>query len=85
MLVVVRHGDVEDDFVAGGFAFLRQVAEPRAADERDLARVRRFLAEDDFEQRGFARAVRPDQADALAGQERERDVVKKLTTAKGFA
>ena len=76
MLVVVRHGDVEDDFVAGGFAFLRQVAEPRAADERDLARIRRFLAEDDFEQRGFARAVRPDEADALAGLERERDVVK---------
>ena len=76
MFVVVRHGDVEDGFVAGGFAFLRQIAEPRAADERDLARVRRFLAEDDLEQRGFARAVRPDQPDALAGLERERNVVK---------
>ena len=41
-----------------------------------------FLAEDDFEQRGFARAVRPDEADALAGQERERNVVKQFASAK---
>ena len=27
VLVVVRHGDVEDGFVAGGFAFLRQITE----------------------------------------------------------
>ena len=85
MLVVVRHGDVEDGFVAGGFAFLRQITEPRAADERDLARIRCFLAEDDLEQRGFARAVRPDQPDALAGQERERNVVKQNASAKRFA
>ncbi len=82
MLVVVRHGDVEDNFVAGGFAFLRQITKPRAADECDLAGVRRFLAEDDLEQRGFARAIRSDQPDALAGQERERDVVKQDAPAK---
>ena len=34
VLVLVRHGDVEDGFVAGGFAFLRQIADARAADER---------------------------------------------------
>ena len=85
MLVVVRHGDIEDDFIAGRFAFLRQVAEPRAADERHLARIRRFLAKDDFQQRGFARAVRSDQPDALAGLERERDIVKQDVSAKGFA
>ena len=43
-----------------------------------------FLAEDDFEQRGFARAVRPDDGDALAGLERERNVIKQFASAKRF-
>ena len=82
MLVLVRHGDFQDGFVAGGFAFLRQITDARAADERHVARVRLLLAEDDFEQRGFARAVRPDDGDALAGLERERNVVKQFASAK---
>ena len=70
VLVLVRHGDFQDGFVAGGLAFLRQIADARAADERHTACIRLFLAEDDFEQRGFARAVRPDDGDAVAGHGR---------------
>ena len=82
VFVLVRHGDFENRFIAGRFAFLRQIADARAADERHVARVRLLLAEDDFEQRGFARAVRPDDGDAFAGLERERNVVKQFASAK---
>ena len=82
VLVFVRHGDVEDAFVAGGFAFLRQIAGARAADERHVARVRLLLAEDDFEQSVFARAVRPDDGNAVARHDVQRNVVKQFASAK---
>jgi hypothetical protein len=59
-------GQFEHGFVAGRGRFLRQVTERRVAvdDHRPVVGFRR--AEDDREQRRLARAVRPDQRDALA-------------------
>ena len=77
VFVFVRHGDFQNRFVARWLAFLRQIAGARAADERHAARVRLLLAENDFEQRGLARAIRPDDGDAVA-----RNVVKQFAPAK---
>ena len=82
VFMLVRHGDFENGFITCRFTFLRQITDARAADERYVARVRVLLAKDDFEQRGFARAVRPDDGDAFAGLQRERNVVKQFASAK---
>ena len=63
---LVEHG-------AAGHLFdvLAEVADRHPLRHRDVALVRRFLADDHAEQRGLAGAVRPDEADLLAGIELE--------------
>ena len=54
---------------------LREVADRQALAVRGRARERREFAGDGLDQRRLARAVGAQQADALAGQQREVDVV----------
>src|SRR5215472_17545941 len=82
VLVLMRYGDFKDGFLAYGLAFLREITEPRAAHECYVTGVRFLVAEDDFEQGGFACAVGADDGDALAGLDRERNVVKQFASAK---
>ena len=82
VLVLVRHGDFHHRFISGRFAFLRQIADARAADERNAAAIRLLLAEDDFDKRGFARAVRPGDGNAVARHHVQRNIVKQFAPAK---
>jgi hypothetical protein len=77
-------GDVEDGLVADGGAFLRQVAEVGAAFPLDGALVGLLLAEDEVEERGLARAIGPDQAEAVGARDEERDVGKQFAGAVGL-
>ena len=63
---VHRTGQLDDGFVADGRAFLREIADGGAALKVDGAIVGGFVAEDEAEQGGLARAVRADQPDAIA-------------------
>ncbi len=56
------------------FHVLAKVADGELPGDRNVALVRHFLAHDHAEKRGFAGAVRPDQADLLARIELERGV-----------
>ena len=62
--VALQHG-VQQRGVAGG-RFLRDGRDARARGEADVAAVQRQFADDGAQQRGFAGAVAPDQADAAA-------------------
>ena len=53
-------GQLDDGFIPGGRALLRQVAQRDAALEIDLPIIRRVGLEDEREERGLARAVRSD-------------------------
>ena len=55
---------------------------PRRAVEQHRAAGDRLQAEDDPEQGGLARAVRPDEAGELAGADAERDVPEDLPAAQ---
>jgi hypothetical protein len=77
-------GDLDDRFVPGGGAFLRQVADVHVALGDDLAVVRELLAEDDGKERGLARAIRPDEADAVFAIQLQRDVGEQGSSAVGF-
>ena len=59
----------------GEVNLLRQVGRFEADALADGAAVRRFLAEQDFEHRGLACAVRAEQRDALAVTDVERYVM----------
>ena len=67
-------GQLDDGFVAGRRAFLRQIAEGHIPFLDDFAGIRRFGAEDDGKQRGFTRAVRADQPDAVPAVHLQRGV-----------
>ena len=64
------------------WGFLRDIAQPGAAGHVDRAFVRLDLADDRLDQRGFARAVSPDQADACAGRDRGRGTRQDIAPAK---
>ncbi len=53
--------------------------------DRDPPRVGHEQAAEDLEQRGLARAVRPQQRDELAAPHVERDAVQRMLAAKAFA
>ena len=63
---------------------LRQVAGGDARRERDIAAIRLQLAREDVEQGRFARAIRPDQADAVFRVHAERDAAEDQLGAVGF-
>ena len=65
-------------------ALLRQMAHHRPFVALHRAGVRLPLLEDDGEQRGLARAVRPDQRDAVAIIDVQRRVLKQSPPAKGY-
>ncbi len=77
-------GDREHGFLADRRAFLRQVAEIRPALPLDGALVGLFLAEDQVEQRGFARPVRPDQAEAISARNEKRYLREELAGTIGL-
>ena len=63
--------DLDQAFRAVG-RFLREAADAPARRDRDAAGFRRQIAADGVEQRGFADAVAPDEADARAGHDLRR-------------
>ena len=77
-------GDVENGLVAGRSAFLREVAEVGAAFPFDGAGVGFFFTEDEAEKGGFARAVGPDQAEAIGARDEERDFREEFAGAVGL-
>ena len=76
-------GHIQNRFVAERFALLRQMADHGPFIALHGARVRLPLLENDGEQRGFARAVRPDQRDAVAVIDLQRGVLEERPPAKG--
>jgi hypothetical protein len=62
---------------------LREPSDAQAGLPPDAARVRRQLAADDLQQRRFAGAVAPDDADALAGLNLEAGVVEQRKVSEG--
>ena len=81
---VAHHHDVEDALVLVLEVILLQDAEDGALRERDVAVVRALLAGQDLEQRGFAAAVRANDAVALAAVELERDALEEHLVAEVF-
>ena len=77
-------GDVENSFVAGGGALLREIAEVGTAFPLDGAGVGFFLAEDEAEQRGFTCAVRADQSEAIGAGNEEGDLREEFSGAIGL-
>ena len=69
---------------AGAAASLRRHAGEVAAVEADVARGRRQAACDQVEQRGLARAVRPDDADRFARRDREIEILGDDDRAEAF-
>ena len=69
--------------VIGGGRVLRQVGDAHAFGQAQFAVIRRLGAAQDVEQGGFAFAVAPQQGDALAGFQREIDVIEQRPPAKG--
>jgi len=80
-----RGGELDDGFLADGGALLREVADAEAALGFHLALVGFGLAEEDGKEGGLARAVRPDQADAVAAVEAEGKAGEKDFGAVAFA
>ena len=77
-------GQLDDGFIPGGRALLRQVAQRDAALEIDLPIIRRVGLEDEREERGLARAVRSDQADAVAAVHLEGHVTEERAATEGL-
>ena len=71
--------------LAGGSAFLGQMADHNILLARNGARVWLFLAEDEGEQGGFARAVGPDQSDAIGAVNLQGHIFKQDLRPIGFA
>ena len=63
---------MKNGLVTGGRAFLREITEVSAALPLDGAGVGLFLAEDEAEERGLARAVGTDEAEAVGARDKER-------------
>jgi hypothetical protein len=64
--------------------FLREKSDSGGFFERNLPLIRRSFPQNEREQRRFSRAIRPDQADAIAAIHLKRSLFKKRTAAKGF-
>ena len=77
-----RQDHVDQRAPAGDRDVLRQPADPHAVRARHLAVVDLLLAGDDLEQRRLARAVRADQADAVAVAEAQRRGVEDHSIAE---
>lgn len=73
----VEGGEFEDGLVAGGGAFLGQVAKGEAALHGDGAVVGRLFIENDGEERGFPGAIGADETDAVATVQLQRDVLER--------
>ena len=65
-------------------ARLIDIAEPHRRPDVDLAAIGLFLPGDQAEQRGLARAVRPDHADDAAGRQREAQILEQQFVAIGL-
>ncbi len=76
-------GDVEDRFVAVRFGLLRQITHHGPFIALDRAGVRLLLLENDGEEGGLARAIRPDQRDAVAVVHLKRGVFEEHPPAQG--
>src|SRR5262245_48524542 len=63
---------------------LRQIADGERCGSNDAARIRLFEASQDLQQRGFASAVRPAQADAVTVVDLPGDVVEQDAVAEGL-
>ena len=79
-----RHGQLEHGLIAGRRGFLREKSDRRALLDRDRAGIRRSLAEDEREERRFARAIRADQADAIAAIHLERHILEEDAPGERF-
>ena len=75
----------DDRLVLSGSGFLRQIAKADVALQFDLSFVRRFLAEDQGQQRGFACAIGADQSNAILPIDLQGGVGKERSPAKTFA
>jgi hypothetical protein len=90
IVVVLGHelfaagGDLQDGLVADGGAFLRQVAEVRAAFPLDRALIGRLFAENEVEQGGLAGAVGADEAVAVGARDENRHLGKEFAGAVGL-
>ena len=77
-------GDRENRFLADRCAFLRQVAEVGAAFPFDGTLVGLFLTENEVEKSLFARAVGPDQAEAIRARDEKRHLGEELAGTVGL-
>src|SRR4051812_10530919 len=84
VLVVIAAGQLEHGLITDRRIFLRQEANAGRLLERNLAVIRRRLAEDEREERRLARAVRTDEAHAIATIYLKRRIFKKRATAERF-
>src|SRR5436190_15129831 len=78
-------GDFQNGFIAGRGAFLREKAERYAALESDLAIIRRLLAKNQGKQRGLARAVWTDEANAVLPVDGKGHIGEQSASAESFA
>ena len=69
-------GEFQNSFLTGGRGFLGQMADGGVLLQSDGAGIGRFGLENQREQRGFARAVRPHQADAVFAADLDGDIFK---------
>ena len=75
---------LQHSFVAHRGAFLRQKPNASPLFPADAPLVRRVLAKDDRKERGFARAVRPDQGEAVAPVDLQGDVLEQRAAGIGL-
>ncbi len=78
-------GQFQHGFLTRRGAFLRQKTGGNAALENNGAGVGRFLFQDQGKERGFSRAVGPDQPDAVAAIHLERNALEQGASTKDFA
>ncbi len=82
--LLAARGDRDDRFLADRRAFLRQIAEIRPALPFDRAFVGLLLAEDQVEERGFARAIGPDEAETVGARDEKRYVREQFSGTVGL-
>jgi hypothetical protein len=71
--------------VRGKLGFLGDIANPGKPSHSPRPTVRFFKAGEDFQERGFARAIGTDKADTISLAEAERESGKKRLRIVGFA
>ncbi len=74
-----RRHDALDGLRLGKHGVLRDVADPDLAAQRSGPRVRRLQTGQDLEEGRLARAVRPDEPDAISFEEAQRQVLEQRT------